>query len=381
MPSFVDDPVQGTGYALIQPLAQSRLSEVVDAHHPRLGRVVVKVLRAEHLERRDIVRRVEREGEILRRLAHPNLVRVLDVGVTPAGRPFVVTERLFGATFSEEVGARGRLPVVEAIMLVRQVLRGVDAVHRAGVAHRDIKPANLFLCRHASGPPVVKILDFGVAKLCEGASIIDDTLPFEVLTEPLSLVGTPRYAAPEQIRGEPVDARADLYAVGLVLYYLVAGHGPFDAYQHVTDAMRAQLLVKPPSLSSLRLPIPPDLDAVLERALAKRPDERFASARDFDAALAAVSAGYPTDAPPGQPPGPKPPRSELRRKHGRTDPEPTPSTVIEVAGSTAVGWPPRMSRTLAAVLLVATTALVVWLVSQITLVYGQSPAWQGAPTR
>lgn len=325
---LVDDPLLGTEYTTLAPLAASALSEVVEATHRRFGRVIVKLLLVQHQGRVDLARRMAREGAVLTRLQHPHLVAVLDFGITPAGRPFVVMERLVGATFAEEVGARGRLPVPEAIGLVVDVLAGLAAAHRVGVLHRDIKPSNLFLVRPPDGPPRVKILDFGVARVHETSPLLDGTWPYEALTEPQTLVGTPRYASPEQVRGERVDLRSDVYSTALVLYFLLAGRGPWDEHHNAADAMRAQIFVAPPALSRFGVTASASLERAVARALSKSPEDRYPSARAFAEAL----VGVLREAPPSMR---MPGRSALLEPADETPPDDRNTGL-----ATETDWPP-----------------------------------------
>jgi serine/threonine protein kinase len=325
-PPITPDPLLGTGYQTLSPLAVSPTSEVVDAHHPRRGRVVVKLLQAYHQDRPDLIRRMAREAAVLERLRDPRIVRFLDFGVTDSQRPFLVMERLFGSTFSEEVGARGRLPVPEAIALVAEVLAGLEIAHAFGVVHRDIKPSNLMVCFRPNAPPAVKILDFGIARIQQASPLLDETLPYEALTEPHTLVGTPRYASPEQVRGQLVDVRTDVYSAGLVLYFLLAGRGPWDDQTNAADAMRAQIFLPPPPLWSFGVPLGAQLEQVVARALAKSPEERFPTARAFHEALCHAA----------REPLPMPARLVplLPSPPSHTPPRP-------LAGDTETTWPPR----------------------------------------
>jgi serine/threonine-protein kinase len=268
------DPLQGTGFSAIRRIGAGGMAEVFEAE--RGGRsFVVKVMHPELAGDPAMVDRMRIEGELLAKLRHPNLVEVYAFGCTAEARPFVAMERLQGRTVHEELDARGTLPPGEAIALALQLLAGLQALHRAGVVHRDLKPDNLFLCRGRDGSTCLKLLDLGVAKVLDGAQQAG-LAPPEYRTREGAYVGTPSYAAPEQILGGAIDERTDVYGAALVLYELVAGHRPLGsaaADPHEAGADSA---------------VPPALDAVLGRALSPRPGDRYGSVQQFAEALAAL---------------------------------------------------------------------------------------------
>ena len=165
-PSGAADPLAGTAYRTRSFLGQGSMGLVVEAEHVALGTVVVaKLLHGDLRQRPDFVDRLRIEAQAMSRLRSKHLTLCTDLSVTPAGRPFLVLERLYGRTVADELKARGPLPVDEAIDLARQTLAGLRVVHEAGIVHRDIKPANLFLCMESGGQRLLKILDFGIAKV------------------------------------------------------------------------------------------------------------------------------------------------------------------------------------------------------------------------
>jgi serine/threonine-protein kinase len=296
-PSPTPDPLAGTAYRTLAKLGQGAMGLVVEAEHVKLGkRVCVKLLLASLEGHPDLADRMRLEAQSLARLSHPYLLAVTDYGETPDGRPYLVSERLHGRTLAEELKARGTLPVTEAIELVTQALLGLGAAHAHGIVHRDVKPANLFVCDAAPGQKRhVKVLDFGIAKLVSRASAI---APLAFPTEEGVSVGTPRYFSPEQARGAAIDARTDLYAVGLVLYTLVAGRGPFD-HARGAEVVLAHATETPKPLSAVApQPIPARLDRVVLKALAKDPARRQESAESFVAELEQVLADLAAPAPP-----------------------------------------------------------------------------------
>jgi len=293
------DLLAGTRYRTLGPLASGGMGQVLLAEHIVLGKqVVVKILHELLAERDDMVDRMRIEAQALARLSHPNLVDVLDFGTTRDRRPFIVMERLQGHTLRQELDARGPLPVVFAVDIVRQILAGLGVVHAVGLVHRDIKPDNVFLCGTNRERPLVKLIDLGIAKvLATRDGRAPDPLCIE--TQIGRTVGTPRFFSPEQARGQAVDARSDLYATALVLYVLVAGRGPFEQHTRLGSVMRAHISEEPPPPSAYApQPIPAALDRAILQALSKDPDHRFADAISFSEALATAvaAAAGPDDA-------------------------------------------------------------------------------------
>jgi serine/threonine-protein kinase len=272
------------------------MGEVIEAEHAALGkRVVVKLLHAQFADRVDLVDRMRVEAQALARLAHPNLVVVNDFGQTREGRTYLVMERLWGRTLRDELRGRGALPPLEAIEYVRQALAGLAAAHDAGVVHRDVKLDNIFLCDAAAGSGdaaarrVIKLLDFGIAKVIGGDQRAPAPLAYP--TEEGIAVGTPRFFSPEQARGQRVDGRTDVYATGIVLYTLLAGRGPFDHISALFELTRAHAMEKPaPPSEYARQRIAPSLERAIMRALEKKPEDRFPSAAVFSAELAKIAA-------------------------------------------------------------------------------------------
>jgi serine/threonine-protein kinase len=301
-PAPAADALAGTPYRFVRKIGRGGMGEVVEAEHVALGkRVVVKLLHRSLASRPDLVDRMRLEAQALARLAHPNLVVVHDYGRTPEGRPYIVMEQLVGRTLREELRSRGRLPPAEAIELVRQTLSGLAAAHALGLVHRDVKLENLFVCDAAEGARTLKVLDFGIAKVLPAARSPGAPEPLAFPTEEGVAIGTPRFFAPEQARGQAVDARTDVYATGVVLYTLLAGRGPFDHLHALYELSQAQAdeMPAPPSHHA-GVPLPEDLERAVLRAIAKRPEDRFQSAAAFSGALERVAARLvappPTDA-------------------------------------------------------------------------------------
>jgi serine/threonine-protein kinase len=270
----------GTRYRVVGLIGAGGMGLVYDVEHIELGkRFVLKALLGDLAGREDIVARLRNEQRALGRLQHPNIVAVTDAGVTSSNLPFFVMERLEGETLGARLKRNRRLPVVEAITIARGVLDGLSAAHEIGVVHRDIKPQNIFLS--AGSRP--KILDFGVAKITDATSVI---------TARGVAIGTPRYMSPEQVGGEGVDGRSDVYAVGLLLFETIAGRGPFDDVRDANEMLLAHLGKPAPRLGSFAAGVTRELDALVASLLAKAPSDRPPTARAANAALVTVLGRY-----------------------------------------------------------------------------------------
>ncbi|MBI3204401.1 MAG: protein kinase [Myxococcales bacterium] len=345
------DPFEGTQYRVTRRLGAGGMGEVFEVEHTMVGRLMVaKVLRRELAAEPSTVDRMRVEAQALAALSHRNIVGVTDYARTADGRPFYVMERLEGCTLGEDFRKRGAYPVDEAIDVIGQMLAGLEAAHRLGLVHRDIKMDNVFLQFLPSGARVVKLLDFGVAKVLGDRSARAPAPP-SLPTAEGAIVGTPRFLSPEQVRGSrQLDHRADIYSTGLVLYALVCGRGPFDHVEHQSDFYRAHLVDEPPAPSEVaRQSVPHDLEAAILRALRKNPDDRFQSAADFAFALASIArrrharVGWlettPSD-PPNAPPSAGPP---VATPLVATPPAASPPVASPPVASPPVALPPVAS--------------------------------------
>ncbi len=269
------EALAGTPYLVLRRIGQGGMGEIYEAEHAELGRrAALKVLHQRHHGRADLAARLREEARLLARLEHPNLVQVFDLGVTGDGRPWFAMPLLRGRDLRDELARAGCLPATVAAALAVQALDGLAAAHAAGFVHRDVKLENLFLEEDGT----LKVLDFGVAKIVDAGAW---------RTQPGASPGTPRSMAPEQCAGGAVDGRANLYAVGLALYELTAGRGPFDELRGNNHALRfAHCERRPAAPSALApRPIPPALEGIVARALAKSPADRFQTAAEMAAAL------------------------------------------------------------------------------------------------
>ena len=252
------------------------MGEVYRAKDPRLGReVAIKVLPALFAGNEERLRRFEQEARAAGSLNHPNILAIYDLGVH-AGSPYVVSELLQGETLRERL-YQGALPPRKAIEIAVQAARGVAAAHDRGIIHRDLKPENLFLTTDGH----LKILDFGLAKFAQPDDAADTQLPtITSLTKAGFVVGTIGYMSPEQVRGQAVDHRSDIFSLGAILYEMLSGRQAFGGGSSA-DAMVAILKEDLPNLAEERPEIPPALAHVVSHCLEKNPAERFQSARDL----------------------------------------------------------------------------------------------------
>lgn len=256
------------------------MGEVFLVVHEEISReLVAKLLHKRLAGDRQLLERVRLEAQSLARLHDPNIVEVTDFRVTRDGRPFLVMERLVGRTVKEELAARQALSIPDALDFVHQGLSALTAAHALGIIHRDIKPENLFLCEELDKSITLKVLDFGIARVIPGISG-DAPQPLALPTETGAVLGTPRYLSPEAALGKRVDHRADLYALALVFYEMVAGRGPFD--HMARDYLSAHTLEDPePPSTYAKQPVPAEIDAAILHGLQKNPGERYQSAEEF----------------------------------------------------------------------------------------------------
>ena len=257
------------------------MGQVYRALHLRTGRrYAVKTLLADARLLPDALRRFEREAMAASALGHPNIVGVHDFNMTPEGAHYLVMDLLEGETLEHRLTRVGSLPWADARRVALELGAGLAAAHEHGLLHRDVKPSNVFLARAGAEERAV-LLDFGLVKPTGDAAI-------SRITATGAAVGTPMYMSPEQARGDATDARSDVYGLAAVLFEIVTGAPPF--LDRTLASVYARLLTTPaPAASSVTdRPLPPDLDPVLARALAKSPDERYPDVRALLAAIAAV---------------------------------------------------------------------------------------------
>jgi serine/threonine-protein kinase len=271
-------------YRLDRILATGGMGVVVGATHLQLDqRVAIKFMSPLLAGNDTGIRRFMLEARSAASIRSEHVARVLDVETLPSGTPYIVMEYLEGEDLRAMLDRRGWLRVPEAVDYVLQACEAIAEAHVMGIVHRDLKPGNLFCCKRPDGAPLVKVLDFGVSKLLPRAQ---PELRGIASTGPHVIMGTPRYASPEQLRSSArVDARTDIWALGVILYELIAGRTPFqaDTFLHVC-AKVAHTPIQP--LRALRPEVPTELGAAVERCLAKDPDARFQTVADLADALA-----------------------------------------------------------------------------------------------
>ncbi|WP_437725232.1 serine/threonine-protein kinase [Sorangium sp. So ce861] len=279
-------PARAGDYLVGSVLAKGGFGTVYRGAHAARGTpAAIKVLHAELASHPELIGRFEREVEAVRRVRHQGVVEILDVGRLDDGRPYFVMELLQGRDLEAHLRARGRLPPEEALALLDALCGALAAAHAQAIVHRDVKPSNVFLCA-GEGRARVVLLDFGVAKLLDAAG--------PALTASRQIVGSPSCMSPEQLMGRPVDARADIYALGALTFTMLTGEPPFSGSSLVV--IRQLHLFASPPRPSARARVSSSLDDVLLRALSKDPAERQQTVGEF---LAGLRAALATPAPRG----------------------------------------------------------------------------------
>ncbi|HUG91336.1 MAG TPA: serine/threonine-protein kinase [Planctomycetaceae bacterium] len=269
-------------YELQRPLGSGGMGEVYLAEHALLRRpCAVKLIRPERCGNPNDLRRFEREVRTTATLTHPNTIQIFDYGHAEDGTFYYVMEYLPGLTLEQLVSRHGPLPPARAVYFLRQVCGALREAHSVGLVHRDLKPGNIMICERGGQHDVAKLLDFGLVQTlapAEGA---------ERLTQDGAITGTPAWMSPEQAAGlDGLDGRSDIYSLGCVAYFLLTGRPPFADGSPV-KVLAAHLYEPVVSLSTHRPEVPGDLEAVVLRCLAKKPDERYPDAVSLDQALSA----------------------------------------------------------------------------------------------
>ena len=271
-------------YEILAPLGAGGMGEVYRARDTRLDRMVaVKILPESFASDRERLDRFQQEAKILSALNHPNLLAIFDVG-SQNGLHFLVSEFLEGKTLRELLEA-GPLPQRRISEYSLQIARGLAAAHEKGIVHRDLKPENIFVLRDERA----KILDFGLAKQAAVAAAADATMTSPNRTLAGTVLGTAGYMSPEQVRGEPVDHRSDLFSFGTILYEMVAGQRAFRGDSGV-EVMTSILKQEPPDLAESGMQVSPGMQRIVQRCLEKKPEARFQSASDLAFALDSLSS-------------------------------------------------------------------------------------------
>jgi serine/threonine protein kinase len=274
-------------YRIERILGTGGMGVVVAARHLALDSLVaIKFLLPDSLQNAKVVTLFAREARAAARIKSEHVVRVMDVGTLPSGAPYMVMEFLEGSDLAAIIRARGPLPANEAIDYILQACEAIAEAHNAAIVHRDLKPANLFLSRRADGSELVKILDFGISKMVDTGG----SHPSGSVTSTSAMLGSPVYMSPEQLNSSrDVDARTDIWALGIILYELLSGRLPFQG-ESVPQLCVSVLQAEPLPLTSLRPDLSPGLQAAIFRCIQKDRGSRFATVGELADALA-VFAG------------------------------------------------------------------------------------------
>jgi serine/threonine protein kinase len=284
---FQAGEILGGKYRVEGALGQGGMGYVLSAMHLQLQqRVAIKLLMPELCENEEAVERFLREARAAVRIQSEHVARVIDVGKLDSGEAYMVMEFLSGRDLARELDERKQLAVEEAVDFVLQACEAVAEAHTLGVIHRDLKPANLFLTQRNDGAPLVKVLDFGVAK---AIAMDNGTLALPSLTATQSVVGSPLYMSPEQVRRpRAVDFRTDLWSLGVILYELLVGAPPFEG--DTALSMLAAIVSDPtPSVREKRPDLPVGLEAVISKCLQKKPEDRYQNVGELAQALASYA--------------------------------------------------------------------------------------------
>jgi eukaryotic-like serine/threonine-protein kinase len=266
-------------YRLVGLIGRGGMGSVYQAEQPEIGaQVAVKVVAARHSRDADLVRRFVDEARAVNKIRHPNIVDIFAFGRLPDGRQYFIMEYLEGETLTARL-ARGPVPAPEARRLLRQICAGLHAAHAERIVHRDLKPDNLWIAKPKHGEPFAKILDFGIAKLLESQDAA-------TITASGMTMGTAHFMSPEQCRGDAVDHRTDIYALGVILYEMFAGRRPFDGTSFL--AVVSQQMTATPAPPSSHRPVPPALEDLIMDCLEKDPALRPQSIRELSALLDAA---------------------------------------------------------------------------------------------
>ena len=272
-------------YEIVGPLAEGGMGAVYRARRTLLGdEVAIKIVHSDHSGSGPIERFL-RESRACALLRHPNIVSILDFNVDDEERPFLVMELLNGRSLKDEIAAHGYMSLREVQEILPQLCAALQLAHSRGIVHRDLKPANVVAHEFAPGERVYKVVDFGLANMRESR---EETR----LTGPHQFIGTVAYASPEQLTGAPVDARADIYSLGAVVFEMLTGRVPFEGEDPVT-MLTGHLTGPPPAPSSVRPELPPWIDIAVVRAMAKNPADRWPDIAEFGRAIAAGSGPRP----------------------------------------------------------------------------------------
>jgi len=276
-------------YRIIEKIGAGAMGAVYKAEDTTTRRLAaIKLLAPSLMSNAEYVARFQREARMATRIAHPNAVSTFDAGATPDGFAYIAMEYLEGEPLSQIIKASAPVSLDRVVRIAWQAAAALNAGHELNVVHRDFKPDNVLICRQPDGSDHVKVLDFGVAK----QTALDPH--FQELTQAGYVIGTPQYLSPEQVKSEPTSARSDLYSLAIVVYEMLTGGLPFTG-RSPQKQMFNRLLEEPMPLNVVNptLSLPPEVEMVLMKALARNPDERYASTIEFAQALGrATQSGF-----------------------------------------------------------------------------------------
>jgi serine/threonine-protein kinase len=263
-------------YRILSKIGTGGMGAVYLAEHPLIGkRVALKVIHRELATNRDVVQRFFQEAKAVNKIGNEHIVEIHDFGQTPEGDHFYIMEYLEGRNLASILGREHRLDIMRALHVGAQIASALGAAHEAGVMHRDLKPDNVMLTLRLGDPDFVKLLDFGLAKMFAA-----DTVS-AVQTAAGVLLGTPQYMSPEACESKPnIDYRTDIYALGVLLFQMMTGVLPFDG-QSMGEVLVKQVQQLPPAPRGINPDVPPSVEQILLRCLAKHPDGRFQSMQEL----------------------------------------------------------------------------------------------------
>jgi eukaryotic-like serine/threonine-protein kinase len=366
---FIGRDILDGQFKILQKIGSGGMGSVYKAHQPAMNRMVgVKILHPKLANRKDLVSRFRREARAMSHLAHPNTTKVFLYGELDDGSLYIVMEFLAGKNLNQTVRAEGPFDVKRALPILIQVCGALDEAHKVGIIHRDMKPENIFLCQQAGLKDYAKVLDFGLAKVTE-REMRPGSL---ILTQEGMVFGTPEFMSPEQAQGAVLTPASDIYSLAVILYEALTGKLPYEAKSPL-EYIQAHVAKKPIGLEE-RIPgkqFPPLLTTIMDRALAKKPEDRFQTAAEFALAMQAVLDGR-TELPESPAGATSPLASTVKPALGNapTSPRPPPvSSKVQAPQATspaAPALPPRGRRlrwgtlaTIAAVCLILGAAIAV----------------------
>jgi hypothetical protein len=274
-------------YHIIRKLGEGGMGAVYLGEHVKMGRKsAIKVMNPSMASDPDAISRFNREAANASRISHPNVCQIYDFGETPDGTIYLAMEFIEGTALTGIIEREGALPAVRAAKILKQAADALASAHELGIVHRDLKPDNIMIVQGKDGTDIVKVVDFGIAKAVAG----DET--GQKVTKTGLVVGTPEYMSPEQLSGDKLDGRSDIYSLGLVFYRMLTGVLPFQA-DSAQETMIKRLTDEPMPLAVARpdITFPPELQGVLDKALARLPADRYANAAQFGREAEAAVAG------------------------------------------------------------------------------------------